>query len=169
MNLWFRIVLTLLRARFGQSLDPLGRSTVRFRVWPTDLDVNAHMNNGRYATLMDLGRVDLMARAGLLPVIRRERMYPVVTAQHILYRRSLNPFQAFTLETRILGVDERFAYLDQRFLRGETVHARGIVQALFLRPGKGRVPTGEMMTLFGVHNAPELPSDVPAMFPTPDA
>ena len=169
MNLWFRLILTLLRARFGYALGALDRSVVPFRVWPTDLDVNAHMNNGRYATLMDLGRVDLMARAGLLSIIRRERMYPVVTAQHILYRRSLDPFQLFTLETRILGVDERFAYLEQRFLRGETVHARGVVQALFLRPGEGRVPTDEMMALFGVQDAPQVPVETLAMFPAPDA
>ena len=32
------------------------------RVWPNDLDTNAHMNNGRYLTLMDLGRFDLMTQ-----------------------------------------------------------------------------------------------------------
>jgi acyl-CoA thioesterase FadM len=44
-------------------LDLLGESVVRFRVWPGDLDFNLHMNNGRYLTLMGLGRLDLMARA----------------------------------------------------------------------------------------------------------
>ena len=42
-----------------------------FRVWPHDLDTSLHMNNGRYWTLMDLGRADLMIRSGLWPSILR--------------------------------------------------------------------------------------------------
>ena len=32
------------------------------RVLPNDLDLLWHMNNGRYLSLMDQGRVDLMVR-----------------------------------------------------------------------------------------------------------
>ena len=65
MNLWFRSLIVLFTVFFRRSLDPLDESVLKFRVWPTDLDVNFHMNNGRYLTIMDLGRVDLMLRTGL--------------------------------------------------------------------------------------------------------
>ena len=164
MNLWLRLLLVLLRARWGASLGPLDTSRVPFRVWPHDCDVNWHMNNGRYATLMDLGRVDLMVRAGFLRAIRREKLYPVVAAQHLTYRHGLDPFQAFTLETRVLGWDERFIVLEQRFVRGERVHARGYVQALFADKD-GRVPTARVVTLLGIESARNVPEPVAVLFP----
>ena len=169
MNLWFRLVLALLRIRFGRPRAITETGTVRFRVWPTDLDVNAHMNNGRYATLMDLGRVDLMGRAGKLGAIRAARIYPVVTAQHILYRRSLAPFERFRLITRVIGSDERHAYMEQRFVRrrngADELAARGIVQALFLRDAGGRVPMEEVRALFELDDAMPVPGEIGAMFP----
>ena len=170
MNMWFRLILTLLRARFGSRLTTSDASHVRFRVWPTDLDPNIHMNNGRYATLMDLGRIDLMGRAGKLSALTEAKVYPVVTAQHILYRRALQPFERFTLSTRLIGADERFFFMEQRFLRGGPdgeLAARGLVQALFVRRGGGRLPTSEVAELFGLDAVPAVPNAVRAMFPPP--
>lgn len=170
MNLYGRLVLVLLRAwlalRSRGALDPLNNVVTRFRAWPHDLDVNAHVNNGRYATLMDLGRVDLMARAGLMPAIRAARMYPVVTAQHIVYRRSIAPFRAFELRSRVVGWDERFVYMEQTFYRADRFVARGIIQALFLGPN-GRVPSDDLMAMFGVTADVPVPGAVAGLFPPP--
>jgi hypothetical protein len=46
MNLLFRFLLTLLVSSFKSRLGIADISTVRFRVWPNDLDVNFHLNNG---------------------------------------------------------------------------------------------------------------------------
>lgn len=169
MSLYGRLVIVLLRAwlavRSGAA-DPLETVRTPFRAWPHDLDTNGHVNNGRYATLMDLGRVDLMARAGLLGRIAAARMHPVVTAQHILYRRSLGPFRGFALETRVVGWDERFVYMEQLFERDGRLHARGFVQALFLGPD-GRIPSAALMTLFGVTTDLPVPRDIAALFPRP--
>ena len=56
MNLIFRLLRILVWGLVGPRLDPLGRSIVSFRVWPNDLDINIHMNNGRYLTIMDIVR-----------------------------------------------------------------------------------------------------------------
>ena len=54
MNLYFRLLLAVLkalrapRARLGETVE------LTLRVWPTDLDLNGHMNNGRYLTMVDL-------------------------------------------------------------------------------------------------------------------
>lgn len=168
VNLYLRLLIVLARARLGTSLGPLDVARTPFRVWPHDLDLNGHMNNGRYATLMDLGRMDLMARAGLLRRILGARMHPVVTAQHLLYRRSLDPFAAFVLETEVIGWDERFVYMEQRFVRDGRLHARGLMQALFLGP-RGRVGSAELLVLFGIEGERPVPRDVAAMFPPPPA
>ncbi len=66
MNLFFRLLRLLLTARWRGRLGPLDESVLKLRVWPVDLDVNLHMNNGRYLSVMDLGRVDVILRTGLL-------------------------------------------------------------------------------------------------------
>lgn len=170
MNLWLRLLVTLLRARFGKRRTLSDTSRVPFRVWPNDLDPNVHMNNGRYATLMDLGRIDLMGRAGKLAVLQRAEIYPVVTAQHILYRRALLPFERFTLSTRFIGGDEKFFYMEQLFTRdarGGELAARGIVQATFVRRSGGRVPVEEIATLFAFGDVNRVPQEIANMFPAP--
>ncbi|HEX8430337.1 MAG TPA: thioesterase family protein, partial [Longimicrobium sp.] len=71
MNLVLRLFYVALAALRRPRLRPLDLSVVTFRVFPNDLDVNFHMNNGRYLTLMDLGRLDLLLRLGILRELRR--------------------------------------------------------------------------------------------------
>ena len=165
MNLYLRLLLTLVRARLGTAISPLDVSRAAYRVWPHDLDLNLHMNNGRYATLMDLGRIDLMARAGVLARIARARLMPVVTSQHLTYRRSLAPFERFTIETRVLGWDERNVYLEQVFVRADgEVAARGLAQTLFLKGGR-RVPSDEVAGMLAMGPAMAVPDAVLSVFP----
>ncbi|MCC8539413.1 thioesterase family protein, partial [Xanthomonas codiaei] len=66
MNLWFRLLALLAMSWFRPKLQaPFGVSQLRFRVLPTDIDTNLHMTNGRYWTIFDLGRLDLVMRTGL--------------------------------------------------------------------------------------------------------
>ena len=64
MNLYFRLLVFMIRVRFRSRLSMWDTSTVSSPGEPADLDVQRHMNNGRYLTLMDLGRMDLMLRSG---------------------------------------------------------------------------------------------------------
>lgn len=155
MNLIFRFLLVLLRASRGPKLGPLDTSVLRFRVLPNDLDFNFHMNNGRYLTLMDLGRVDLMLRAGMAAEIRRRRWLPVVASVMVRYRRSLGVFQSFELHTRLLGWDERWFFMEQRFTRGGELVAHAVVKAQFTAPG-GRV-TPRMVVDASPYDMPSPP------------
>lgn len=65
MNLVFRSLGVALHALCGRPLSVSGTSRISTRVWPGDLDINLHMNNGRYLSLCDLGKIDLMLRTGL--------------------------------------------------------------------------------------------------------
>ncbi|MBI3607202.1 MAG: thioesterase family protein [Nitrospirae bacterium] len=156
MNLLFRMLKVLLAAVLGSRLAPLGESVVAFRVWPNDLDTNLHMNNGRYLTLMDLGRLDLMIRAGLGPVIVRRRWRPMVGTAVIRFRRGLAPFERYDLKTRIVSWDEKWFWIEQRFERGGELVAVGAVKGLFRNP-TGNVPTAEVLDVLGVTEAPQIP------------
>ncbi len=143
MSLPLRLLTVVLAAQRGPRLALLGESSISLRVMPTDLDLNGHMNNGRYLTLMDLGRLDFVVRTGLGRALWRRKWRPMVGSATIRFRRSLLPFQRYDLKTRVLCWDEKWVYMEQRFVvSGHTV-AVGLVKGLFRGPA-GNVPPSEM-------------------------
>lgn len=160
MNLLFRLLTTLLGARRRSPLGPLDESVITLRVLPTDLDPNMHMNNGRYLSIMDLGRFDLTVRNGLLGATLRRGWRPVVGSVVIRFRRSLDPFQKYTLRTRAVCWDEKWIYLEQRFERDGELAAVGLVKALFVGKG-GSVPTRDVFGTVGfTGESPTMPESV---------
>jgi acyl-CoA thioesterase FadM len=160
MNLLFRFLRVLVHGALSSRIGLLDTSVLSFLVWPNDLDINAHMNNGRYLTLMDLGRIDLSVRNGCGRVMLARRWRPMVGAATIRFRRSLTPFQTYDLHTRVIGWDDKWMYFEQEFRRGEQVCARGTVQVL-LRGPKGNVPSSEVLqALNGPEASPALPEPV---------
>ena len=57
MNLWFRVAYALVTWRFRSKLDWSQVGKRGFRVWPSDLDIFMHMNNGKFLALFDLSRL----------------------------------------------------------------------------------------------------------------
>lgn len=155
MNLLIRLILVLLRARRGPRLGPLDESVIHSRVLPTDLDLNFHLNNGRYLTLMDLGRVDLLMRMGMVGELRRRRWNPVIASLTVRYRRSLGLWERFSIHTRLVCWDDRWFYAEQRFVRGGEEMARAIVKAAFIGP-QGRVPPQQLVDAspWALHSPP---------------
>lgn len=153
VNLLWRTLLVLLRARRRLRregpLDPntVGRMTIR--VLPTDIDLLRHLNNGRYLSLFDLGRWDLLTRTGLLAAMTRHGWYAVVAAETITFRRSLQPWQRFELETRLLGHDDRAVYLEHRAVVGGEIYARAVIRARILRRSGGTVSHDELFAAVG--------------------
>lgn len=133
MNLWLRLLWCLFAALTARGLDPLRDvSRLMFRVWPHDLDPSMHMNNGRYLTLMDLGRLDVMARSGLLKAAWRHRWTPIASGIQIRYRREIQLFQRFRLETRIVCWQSHLVVMEQRFVIESGPYAGQVAaQALF--------------------------------------
>ncbi len=162
MNLILRLIRVLFVALRRSPLDLFGESVVRFRVWPGDLDFNLHMNNGRYLTLMDLGRVDLMARHGTLKQVHKNRWQPVVAAQTILYRRALRPFQRYSLHSRLVCWDDKFIYLEQRFQTGDKLAASAIVKAAVRRGGRTLRPRELLKAIGQERRSPPMPPAIKA-------
>jgi YbgC/YbaW family acyl-CoA thioester hydrolase len=149
MNLYFRLLLLWLRSRRAGALALWDVAVTRFRVVPTDLDPLGHMTNGRYLTIMDVGRIDLMVRSGFWAKMKAQGWYPVVAGQTITYKKSLQPWQVFEIRTRVLGFDERWAYLEQTFCVGDVVYARAFVRTRFLKKSGGSVEHDELEKVVG--------------------
>jgi len=148
--MFFRTILHMLLSRRKSTLDVHDVGRLPLRVWPVDLDLLGHMNNGVYLSIMDLGRFDLLIRAGVWAKFQRVGYYPVVGSETITFRKSLQPWQRFVLETRIVGYDGKAVYVQQRFtVRGE-IYAEGLIRARFLKRSGGVVTIAELSELVGI-------------------
>ena len=146
----FRTILHLLRSRLASRLGVHDVGRVRMRVVPTDLDVLGHMNNGVYFSIMDLGRIDLMIRSGSWSVLRARGYYPVMGNESITFRKSLQPWQRFVVESRIVGYDAKAVYVQQRFVVDGEIFAEAMTRGRFLKKSGGTVPMAELGELLGV-------------------
>jgi len=153
VNLYLRLFFLLFKLIGLPRKGLLEESRVTFRVLPSDCDINFHMNNGRYLTFMDLGRVHLMAQLRLLGVIFRNKWKPVLAAAEINFIRQLAPFQKFDLVTRLVTWDDKYAYMEQRFESGGVLCAHAYVKGLFLN-ARGRVASSTVVAAVGFVGAP---------------
>ena len=176
MNLWLRLLWILLTARRrGHLILPADASSLFFRVLPHDLDPSMHLNNGRYLTLMDLGRLDILARSGLLHEVWRHKWTPIASAISIRFRRELRPWQKFRLETRLLCWDASNVVMEQTFwieggARNGQVAARALFKGgLYDRRDKKFVEIARLMTLTGVSAISPAPTADVAAFLRADA
>lgn len=155
--LLLRLAAVLVGATRRGSLGLLEESVISLRVWPQDCDTQGHMNNGRYLSIMDLGRSDMAMRTGFLRLWLRRRWRPLVGAQTIRYRRPLMPFDRYTLHTRLVCWDEKWIYFEQRFEKDGELYAIAVVKGLVRGP-KGPVAPTEMLRALGVFSkSPPMP------------
>jgi acyl-CoA thioesterase FadM len=165
VNLLFRMLRVIVAALFRSRISLLDSSELRFRVLPTDLDINIHMTNARYLSFMDLGRTDLMFRAGMLKMVRREKWMPVVGHIDIKFRRPLSPFQRFSLKSRLLYWDEKWLYLEQKLESARGVHSVAIVRGLFIDRNGVAVPSRKLLDQMGYQgDSPSIPEEVQRRF-----
>ena len=150
MNKLLRTLWTLLASRRRSKLGILDVGVIRMRVRPTDLDLLRHMNNGVYFSVADLGRYDLLIRAGVAKVFSERGWYPVVASSTISYRKSLDAGMRYELHSRLLGIDEKATYLEQRFVVDGEIYARLFVRARFLKRTGGPVSTAELAEAIGI-------------------
>ena len=145
MKLWLRVIYQLMSWRFRSKIKINEVAIRRFRVWPTDLDIYAHMNNGVFLTIMDLGRYDHGKRTGIWNKWNKIGWYPVVVAENITFRKSLQLWQTFDLESKVIGWTEEAFYFEQRFVVGKEIYARAVVRIRFLKRSRGIVTPKEIL------------------------
>jgi acyl-CoA thioesterase FadM len=163
MNLILRLIWVLLTARLRGPLRLLDESRLRLLVLPTDLDTNLHMNNGRYLSIMDLGRMDYVTRVGLLRIVIRNRWMPLVGSATIRYRRSLQPFDRFELVTRTVCWDDKWVYMEQRFERRGELIAQAYVKVLFKAAGRTLRSREVLKALGQEQRSPQMPPAIEAL------
>jgi acyl-CoA thioesterase FadM len=154
---WIRLATTGIKTIGAPQVALLSTTRVRLRVWPDDLDFNLHVNNGRYLTLADLGRMDWFVRTGVWKLARREKALPMVGDAIAKFRKDLRCLQTFCIDTRMLGWDQRWGFLEHRFIREGRVLGVVAIRGVF-KGANGAVEPRSLLSKLGTGaESPPLP------------
>jgi acyl-CoA thioesterase FadM len=146
MHVIFRTLLILLKSRRRRRITPWEASEITLRALPTDVDILMHINNGQYFSLFDLGRYDMMVRSGLWAGAKKRGWHPVVQAEQITFRKSVNLWTKFQIHTKFIGVDDRCFYIEHRVVVDGEVYVRAHVAGRLI--GKsGPVPIADILDM----------------------
>ena len=145
MSLIFRMLYILIASYFKPKL-PIVRpvNSLRLRVLPNDLDINMHMNNGRYLTICDLTRVDMFIRSGLGKTMISNKWIPIIVEHTMCYKKALKVFQKYEVHMEVTSWDERCFFMTHRFTIGDRLIAEGTSQGV-IRGKEGVIRPEDVM------------------------
>ncbi len=150
MNLWFRLIYVVIRSYFCEPLN-LGATKCELRLIaaPTDIDLNGHVNNGRYLTIFDLNRLDLFIRTGLFRTMRRHKWMPLIAEQEVRYKKPLKIFQRFVATLELTHWDDKYFYVTHRISSGGIVYVEAKSKNVVLAKSGVLQPQAVFATLAG--------------------
>jgi len=157
VNLLFRLVILAAAALFHGRHSVLCASRLCLRVMPNDLDLNLHMNNARYLSVFDLGKIDVMIRSGVAGVAYRRRWHPLIGGNIVRYRFGLGPFRRFRLTTRVLCWDDKWFYFQHEVETKQGIAALGLSKALLREVGRSVPPVEVMAAVAPGLSSPSMP------------
>jgi acyl-CoA thioesterase FadM len=84
----------------------------------------------------------------------------IVNSTEITFIKDIRPWQACDIETKIVGWDHKYFYLEQRFVSGGAVHAIANLKGLFVHKQKV-IDIDELIESSGEQlTQPELPPEI---------
>jgi acyl-CoA thioesterase FadM len=146
---YIRLCRILIQAKSRTKLHLNEESVVKMRVFSGDMDIYPELNNGRHLTLMDMGRMDLAQRTGLLRIVHEQKWGFAVSGASVRYRHRLKAFSRFRLHTRIVAIDDRWFYFHQKTLRKGNIHSSALVRA-GITSKQGLVPVKKVLDALGL-------------------
>jgi acyl-CoA thioesterase FadM len=157
-----RLVKELILHRNAPPLA-LGEAHVTHLIcWPWDIDLWMELNNGRTLTIMDLGRMVLFRRMGVIGAMRRNRWAGTIAGASVRYRRRVRMFDRIEMRSRIIGWDARFTYAEQSLWRQGECCSHALLR-MAITGGAGIVPSAHLARQMGLpEQSPPLPGWVVA-------
>ena len=126
----FRVILT---RNFRTKVDfhNQGEDTINLMVLPQDIDPFMELNNGRYVTLLDLGRFGYSINVNINKLLKQNKWSLTITGTYNNYRHRLRLFQRFQLKTKLLGYDEKWFYFFQKAVKNDKTYMASVVRFSF--------------------------------------
>ena len=119
------------------------------RCWPQDIDLWMELNNGRTLTLLDLGRIPLAQRTGLVSALRSQRWGMTVAGVSARYRRRIRTFEAFSIKSRGVCWDDKFIYLEQSMVKRDGDVANHVLYRTAVTDKNGIVAPSRVLAAMG--------------------
>jgi len=119
MYIWLRLARMMATAK-GRGPARLGDVTRNgFRCHLGDIDNYGHMNNARYPTIADIGRIELFIRTGMWGLARQRNWWPMMGGVHTAFIREIKLWKRFDVlssfetweDRQLLGL-HRFVFED---------------------------------------------------------
>lgn len=140
MNLILRMLYVSILSLFRERLEEGNFvSDLSLRVLPNDLDINLHMNNGRYLTICDLNRIDLFIRSGLMRAMFKRGWIPVIAEHTMTYKRPLGLFERYDVKLEVTHSDAKYFYMKHTFSGAGRIVAEGASKGCVYARGVGVV------------------------------
>lgn len=154
---YIRAIIAVICARKMSPMGLYDTHVSHHRAWPWDTDMFGELNNGRILTLFELGRWQSTVRVGMIAPFLKGKMGFAVAGVSVRYRRRIPLFQRYRMQTRIIGYDDRFIYVDQTMWQGETCANQLLLRAAIREKSK-TVPPVEFLKRMGYPtDQPDLP------------
>ena len=130
---YLRLARVLISSRMKPKLDFFSKESdvIPLMVWPQDIDPFLELNNGRYVTLLDLGRYGFGTRVDINTFLKKNQWSLTITGTYNEYRHRLRLFQKFELKTKIIGYDANWFYFFQKIERHEKTYMASVVKYAF--------------------------------------
>jgi len=127
----------------------------RGRAGLLDIDTNLHLNNAAYLVHCELARWQLVGANGMLKYAWDTKCLFLVGATALRFRRSVRPFAAFEVRTRVQAWDERAMIMqhDFHYPGSDEILATALCRAV-LKRGRTTVSAQEVITALGVEGLP---------------
>ena len=146
MNLFIRLLWVIFRAYKRNLITPENlQNEISTIVMPNDLDLNLHMNNGRYMTFCDFNRVDLFVRSGLAKLMFKNGWAPIVAHHTMSYLKPLAIFDRVKVTMEITHWDERYFYSNHVLYKRGNKIAEGTSKSLVISKKEGRLAPSDIV------------------------
>jgi acyl-CoA thioesterase FadM len=153
---WIKLLQALGKAKFRSKVKGSETTTLKFRVWITDIDVTV-MNHAAIMTVFEMGRADFMVRTNFFKVATENKWFFPNQAISVQFYRPLKMFQKGVVYTKMSYVSESHFHLEQKIIRNGKPIASCFANGL-AKDGRDTVPTAEIMKALKID-----PKDVPSI------
>lgn len=150
---------SLLKPHFGMR-DVL---ELKLRVLPNDLDINVHLSNARYLSMVDLALMAILVRSRFMGAVRALGAFPMAGGTLITYRNQIGPFERFRLRMWYLGCDDVWHVFGFAFVREDgRLAAKGLIKGGAVKRGVGLVKSQDIWDSYRRRTGePEQPPHLP--------
>ena len=130
---YFRLIRVVITKSFRPKVNfhTQGEDSINLMVLPQDIDPFMELNNGRYVTLLDLGRFGYSVNVNIKKFLKENQWSMTITGTYNNYRHRLRLFQRFQLKTRLMGYDEKWFYFFQKAVKNDKTYMASVVRFSF--------------------------------------